>query len=70
MFITLFIIIVVLVGLSLIGLGIGMLLKKGGKFPNTHIGRSKAMRDRGIDCASSTDRKERENYRSGRIDKD
>lgn len=70
MFITVFIIIVILIGLSLVGLGIGMLLKKGGKFPNTHIGRNKAMRDRGIDCANSTDRKERENYHSARIGKE
>lgn len=70
MFFVVFIITLILVGLSLIGLALNMLLKKGGKFPNTHIGRSKAMRDRGIDCANSTDRKERENYRSARIDED
>lgn len=70
MFITLFIIILILVGLALIGLGIGILLKKNGKFPDTHIGRNKAMRERGIDCANTTDRKERENYRSTRIEED
>lgn len=70
MFITVFIIIVILVGLALVGLGLTMIIKKGGKFPNTHIGRNKAMRDRGIDCANSTDRKERENYQSSRIDED
>lgn len=70
MFITIFIIVIILVGLSLVGLGIGMLLKKGGKFPDTHIGRNKAMKDRGIYCAKTTDRKERENYQSARIDED
>lgn len=70
MFITVFIITVILVGLALVGLGLTMIIKKKGKFPNTHIGRSKAMRDRGIDCANSTDRKERENYHSSRIDED
>ena len=65
MFITLFIIVLILIGLALIGLGIGILLKKNGKFPDTH---NKAMHKRGIDCANTTDRKERENYRSARID--
>lgn len=68
MFITMFIIIVILIGLSLIGLGIGMLLKKGGKFPETHIGKSKAMKDRGITCAKTTDRQERENYKPIKIE--
>lgn len=70
MFITVFTITVILVGMALVGLGLTMIIKKKGKFPNTHIGRSKAMRDRGIDCANSTDRKERENYQSSRIDED
>lgn len=70
MFITVFTITVILVGVALVGLGLTMIIKKKGKFPNTHIGRSKAMRDRGIDCANSTDRKERENYQSSRIDED
>lgn len=68
MFIAIFIIVVILLGLSLIGLGIGMLLKKGGKFPETHIGKSKAMKDRGITCANTTDRQERENYKPIKIE--
>lgn len=70
MLITVFVIVLILVGLSLVGLGIGMLLKKGGRFPDTHIGRNKAMRERGIDCAKTTDRKERENYRPIKIDQE
>lgn len=70
MFITIFIITVILVGLALVALGIGMLMKKGGKFPDTHIGRNKAMHDKGINCAQTTDRKERENYQSSRIDEE
>lgn len=58
-----FIIILVLVGLSLIALSIGILLKRGGKFPETHIGRNKHMRDRGIHCANTTDAEERNNYK-------
>lgn len=68
MFITLFIITVILIGLSLVGLGINILLKKGGKFPETHIGKSKAMKDRGITCANTTDRNERTNYKAIKID--
>ncbi|MEG0796623.1 MAG: hypothetical protein RR397_09010 [Odoribacter sp.] len=63
MFFTVFIIVVILLGLSLVGLGIGMLIKKNGKFPDIHIGKNKAMKDRGITCANTTDRLERENYK-------
>ena len=45
-----------LVGISILLLGIRIFLKKGGKFPNIHIGGSKVMRDRGISCATSQDR--------------
>lgn len=63
MFLTIFIIVVILIGLSLIGLGISLLVKKNGKFPETHIGKNKAMKDRGITCANTTDRQERQNYK-------
>lgn len=69
MLIKLFVIIVILVGLSLVGLGIGMLLKKGGKFPETHIGKNKNMKDRGVTCANTTDRNERKNYKPVNIEK-
>ncbi|HKL95849.1 MAG TPA: hypothetical protein VJ856_01060 [Paludibacteraceae bacterium] len=45
-----------LVGISILLLGIRIFFKKGGKFPNIHIGGSKVMRDRGISCATSQDR--------------
>lgn len=63
MFLTIFIIVVILIGLSLIGLGISILVRKNGKFPETHIGKNKAMKDRGITCANTTDRQERQNYK-------
>lgn len=63
MLLTIFILVVILLGLALVGLGITMLIKKNGKFPETHIGKSKAMKDRGIHCANTTDRLERENYK-------
>lgn len=63
MALTVFIIAVILLGLALVGLGITMLIKKNGKFPETHIGKNKAMKNRGINCANTTDRLERENYK-------
>ena len=36
-------------------LAISILLKKNGRFPNTHVSGSKAMRDRGIRCVQSQD---------------
>lgn len=36
-----------------------VLLKKNGRFPNTHISGSAAMRKKGITCVQSMDRNER-----------
>lgn len=32
-----------------------IIVKKNGKFPNTHVSGNKAMRDRGIHCVQSQD---------------
>ncbi|MDI9605289.1 MAG: hypothetical protein QM305_08240 [Bacteroidota bacterium] len=37
-------------------MGVRVFFTKGGEFPNTHVGANKAMRDRGIRCATSQDR--------------
>ncbi len=63
MLIKFFVIVLILVALSIIALSIGILLKKNGRFPETHIGRNKHMKDKGISCANTTDRRERENYK-------
>ena len=63
MFLTVFLIVVVLLAIALAGLAITILVKKGGKFPEIHIGRNKAMKKLGIHCANTTDRFERENYK-------
>ena len=63
MFLTVFLIVVVLLAIALAGLAITILVKKGGKFPEIHIGRTKAMKKLGIHCANTTDRLERENYK-------
>jgi hypothetical protein len=36
-------------------LAISILLKKNGRFPNSHVSGNKAMRDRGITCVQSQD---------------
>jgi hypothetical protein len=56
---TLFIITSLLVGLAVIGLGISIFFTKKRQFPESHVGRNKAMQERGIDCVLTADRKER-----------
>ena len=55
MFIKLLILSIVLIAMALLGLGISMLIKPHGRFPETHISRNKEMRKRGISCAQHTD---------------
>ncbi len=47
-----------IIAISVILLGIKILLKKGGRFPQTHISGNKALRKKGIVCAKSMDRAE------------
>ncbi|MBO7194376.1 MAG: hypothetical protein J6V23_07480 [Bacteroidaceae bacterium] len=37
-------------------LAVKVIIKKNGRFPNTHVGGNKAMRKRGIKCVQSQDR--------------
>jgi len=55
MFIKLLIITLLLVALSGIFLGIRILLRQNGKFPQFHVGHNSEMRKRGIRCAQGTD---------------
>ena len=48
-----------IVALSVLLLCVKMILKPGSRFGSTHIGGSKAMRDRGIHCVQSMDAMER-----------
>lgn len=41
-------------------LGLRIFFSKKGKFPNTHISGSKAMRKKGIGCVQSQDREARQ----------
>jgi len=45
----------ILLLVAMAGLGISMLVKPGGHFPQTHISQNKEMRKRGITCAQDTD---------------
>lgn len=44
-------------------LGVKVFFVKGGRFPNSHVSGSKAMRDRGIGCVQSQDREAQRKYR-------
>ncbi len=52
-------IVIGLVGLAVIGLCIRIILRKNGRFSSTDIGRSEAMRKRGISCIRTQDTKAR-----------
>lgn len=45
--------------ISVLLLGLRVFFVKGGKFPNIHIGGIKALRDKGINCATTQDREAR-----------
>lgn len=45
-----------IIAISFALLAITIIIKKNGKFPNTHVGGNKNMRKRGIKCAQSQDR--------------
>lgn len=51
-----FIISAVLLFIGILLLGIRVFFIKGGLFPNIHIGGNKALKDKGIGCATSQDR--------------
>ena len=47
---------IALVSLAFFGLAIQIVLKKNGKFPDTHVGHNREMKKRGIVCAKTFDR--------------
>lgn len=50
---------VLIVAICMALLSVKILFKKNGRFPNTHVSGSKAMRERGIGCVQSQDREAR-----------
>ncbi len=55
-FIKILILAVILVALAFAGFAVTILLRKGGKFPNTHVSGNKHLRKEGITCAQTQDR--------------
>ncbi len=47
---------IVLVALGIAGMAITILVKKGGKFPNTHVSGNKYLKSQKIPCAQTQDR--------------
>ncbi|MBO7301231.1 MAG: hypothetical protein J6U58_00800 [Bacteroidaceae bacterium] len=45
-----------IIAISVALLSITIIIKKNGRFPNTHVGGNKAMRKRGIKCVQSQDK--------------
>ena len=54
---------VALVAIALLGLATQILLKKGGKFPNTHVGGNKHLKRQGVHCYQTQDKIEQINAR-------
>ena len=50
-----------LVGLAVAGMALTMLVKKGGKFPNTHVSGNKYLKRNGVYCSQTQDRLEQLN---------
>lgn len=46
----------ILLAIGVLLLGLRIFFVKDGKFPNIHIGGNKALRDKGINCATTQDR--------------
>jgi hypothetical protein len=55
MFFKLLIISGLILAITLVLLAIRIILRRGGTFPETHVGRNREMRKRGISCARNTD---------------
>ena len=47
---------VALVAIAMFGLAIRILLKKGGKFPNTHVSGNKYLKKQGVYCSQTQDK--------------
>lgn len=54
---------VLIVAICMALLAIKILFKRNGRFPNTHVSGSKAMREQGITCVQAQDREARQRKR-------
>lgn len=57
MFLKILLLSVVLIGFSMLGLALNILLKKNGKFPSYQVGHNKDMHKMGISCVKHDERK-------------
>ncbi|GAB1454286.1 hypothetical protein MASR2M47_43420 [Draconibacterium sp.] len=49
---------IALLGIAMAGMALNILVKKGGKFPNSHISGNKFLKQNGIYCAQTQDKME------------
>lgn len=54
---------ILIMAFAFVGLATQIILKKGGKFPNTHIGSNKYLKSKGISCAQTADKIEQAKVR-------
>lgn len=54
---------VALISIAMLGLATQILLRKNGKFPNTHVGGNKFLQKQGIHCYQSQDKIEQAKVR-------
>lgn len=54
-----------LIATAVVAMALKIIFVKGGRFPDTHICHNKALRAKGIVCASTFDRKEQEKALAG-----
>jgi hypothetical protein len=50
-----------ILSIAMVGLALTMLVKKGGKFPNTHVSGNKYLKKNGVYCSQTQDRIEQRN---------
>ncbi len=65
-----FLVVLVLLAIAFLALSVRIVFRKGGKFPNLHIGSNKHMKARGISCAQSYDKAEQARARKEMTFKD
>lgn len=58
---TVFLLALGLLGLSMAGMAITILVKKGGKFPNTHVSGNRHLKKNGVYCSQTQDKLEQRN---------
>jgi len=61
---------VVLVAFAILAMAVTILLKKGGKFPNTHVSGNRYLKRQGVYCSQTQDRlAQREAWKNIKYDK-